>query len=451
MTHTARDLGAATVRAAQPGLLAWRNAVFALFFISGLALATWMSRIPAVRDGLDLSTAQVGIVIFGLSAGSVIGLIAAVGLLARLGAGRAMVLGVAISSVGLITAGVGTSLLASTELVFAGLVLVGFGMGSVDVMMNVEGAAAERAIGKTLMPLMHACFSLGTVVGALAGAGASFVSLPVFWHLVGIALLVLATAVVGVRHIPVRTELGDEPAPVATGESDVTPNAARGQASEVVSAPAAPAALPPWRERLRAGLSVWGDTRILLIGVIVLGMTFAEGSANDWLALAAVDGHGLSNTEGAIVFGVFVSAMTVGRVFGGPILDRFGRVPVLRACAALGLLGLVLFILAPDAWLLYVGTVLWGLGASLGFPVGMSAAADDTKNAAARVSAVAMIGYFAFLVGPPVLGLLGEAWGILNALFLILALMVLAGLAAPAARERTHAPTSPSSSAAPAA
>ncbi|TFC89612.1 MFS transporter [Cryobacterium sp. TMT3-29-2] len=410
-----------------------------------------MSRIPAVRDGLDLSTAQVGIVIFGLSAGSVIGLIAAVGLLARLGARRAMVLGVAISSVGLITAGVGTSLLASTELVFAGLVLVGFGMGSVDVMMNVEGAAAERAIGKTLMPLMHACFSLGTVVGALAGAGASFVSLPVFWHLVGIALLVLATAVVGVRHIPVRTELGDEPAPVATGESDVTPNAARGQASEVVSAPAAPAALPPWRERLRAGLSVWGDTRILLIGVIVLGMTFAEGSANDWLALAAVDGHGLSNTEGAIVFGVFVSAMTVGRVFGGPILDRFGRVPVLRACAALGILGLVLFILAPDAWLLYVGTVLWGLGASLGFPVGMSAAADDTKNAAARVSAVAMIGYFAFLVGPPVLGLLGETWGILNALFLILALMVLAGLAAPAARERTHAPTSPSSSAAPAA
>ena len=431
MTHTAPNPEAAAAQAARPGLLAWRNAVFALFFIAGLSLATWMSRIPAVRDGLELSTAQVGIVIFGLSAGSVLGLVAAVGLLARLGARRAMVLGVAISSVGLITAGVGTSLLASTELVFAGLALVGLGMGSVDVMMNVEGAAAERAIGKTLMPLMHACFSLGTVVGALAGAGASFVSLPVFWHLAGVALLVLATAVVGVRYIPVRTELGDEPPPVS------------GAASGPVTA--GPPAASPWRERLRAGLSVWGDTRILLIGTIVLGMTFAEGSANDWLALAAVDGHGLSNTEGAIVFGVFVTAMTVGRVFGGPILDRFGRVPVLRACALLGILGLVLFILAPNLWLLYTGTVLWGLGASLGFPVGMSAAADDTKNAAARVSAVAMIGYFAFLVGPPVLGLLGEAWGILNALFLILALMVLAGLAAPAARERSYAPAPPAS------
>ena len=421
VTHTARHLGVGSHPAGRPGLLAWRNAVFALFFISGLALATWMSRIPAVRDGLELSTAHVGLIIFGLSAGSVLGLVAAVGLLARLGARRAMLLGVAISSLGLITAGVGTSLLASTGLVFAGLVLVGLGMGSVDVMMNVEGAAAERAIGKTLMPLMHACFSFGTVVGALTGAGASFVSLPVFWHLSGVALLVLATAVVGVRSIPLRAELGDEPAVSGTAQDG-------------------PSAAPPWRERLRAGLSVWSDTRILLIGTIVLGMTFAEGSANDWLALAAVDGHGLSNTEGAIVFGVFVSAMTIGRVFGGPILDRFGRVPVLRACAVLGILGLVLFILAPNHWLLYAGTVLWGLGASLGFPVGMSAAADDAKNAAARVSAVAMIGYFAFLVGPPVLGLLGEAWGILNALFLILALMILAGLAAPAARERTFTP-----------
>ena len=183
---------------------------------------------------------------------------------------------------------------------------------------------------------------------------------------------------------------------------------------------------------------MWRDMQLLFIGLIVLGMTFAEGSANDWLALAAVDGHGLDNTLGAVVFGVFVTAMTAGRVLGGPVLDRFGRVPVLRACAALGILGLILFILAPVTWLVFVGAALWGLGASLGFPVGMSAAADDEKNSAARVSVVAMIGYAAFLIGPPVLGVIGEAIGILNALFVILALMILAGIAAPAARERTH-------------
>ncbi|TFD78244.1 MFS transporter [Cryobacterium fucosi] len=414
MPQPAQPTGTTTPSTAGRGLLAWRNAVFVIFFISGLTLATWMSRIPAARDGLQLSTAEVGILIFGLSAGSVLGLVAAVWMLGRFGARRAMLLSASLSVVGLTLVGGGASLLTSAPFVFVGLALVGFGIGSLDVVMNVEGAAAEREIGKTLMPLMHACFSLGTVVGALVGAGASLIGLPVHLHLVGIAILVLATALVAVRYIP-----------------QLDPRAE--------TAAASPAASPKSRrERLRESLIVWADPKILLIGTIVLGMTFAEGSANDWLALASVDGHGLSNTEGAIVFGVFVAAMTVGRVLGGPVIDRFGRVPVLRSCAVLGVLGLLLFILAPSHALIYCGTVLWGLGASLGFPVGMSAAADDTKNAAARVSAVAMIGYFAFLVGPPVLGLLGQAWGILNALFLILALMVLAGLAAPAARETRH-------------
>lgn len=395
-------------------LLAWRNAVFAVFFVSGLSLATWVSRVPAVRDGLALDLTEVGIVIFGLSAGSVLGLLVAAWLLARLGARRAMVLSIGVTTVGLIAVGAGSSLFPSASVVFVGLAFVGFGMGSVDVMMNVEGAAAEREIGKTLMPLMHACFSLGTVVGALLGAGASAVHVSVFWHLAMMAIIALVTTIVAVRSIPLRAELGDD-----TSKLDHT-------APQV-----------NWRVRLRENLSVWGDLKVLLIGVIVLGMTFAEGSANDWLALAAVDGHDLTNTTGAIVFGVFVSAMTVGRVLGGPVLDRFGRVRVLRACAALGIIGLLVFILAPTTWLVFVGTVLWGLGASLGFPVGMSAAADDTKHAAARVSAVATIGYLAFLVGPPVLGLLGQAFGILNALYVILALMVLAGLAAPAARERS--------------
>jgi len=398
-------------------LVGWRNAVFVLFFVSGLGLASWVSRIPTVRDDLALRTDQVGLLIFGLSAGSVLGLICAVWLLSALGARRALVVGIATSSVGLILVGAAATLWGSSPLAFAALILVGFGMGATDVMMNVEGAAVERELAVTLMPLLHACFSLGTVAGALAGAAAAGLGVSVGWHLSLIAALALTAAVVAVRFIQMRPALGD-----ASDSAD----------HELVR--------PHWRERMRTSLAVWRDSSILLIGVIVLGMTFAEGSASDWLALAVVDGHGQSDATGALVFGVFVSAMTVGRVLGGPVLDRFGRVPVLRACSVLGVAGLLLVILAPAIWLLVLGTVLWGLGASLGFPVGMSAAADDTANAAARVSAVAMIGYFAFLVGPPVLGLIGEQIGILNALYVIVVLMALAGLAAPAARERTKTP-----------
>ncbi len=93
-------------------------------------------------------------------------------------------------------------------------------------------------------------------------------------------------------------------------------------------------------------------------------------------------------------------------------------------------------IFVPVLWISLIGVVLWGLGASLGFPVGMSAAADDPRTAAARVSAVATIGYFAFLVGPPVIGFLGDHVGLLHALTVVLVLVAVAGFASGAAREK---------------
>jgi fucose permease len=187
-----------------------------------------------------------------------------------------------------------------------------------------------------------------------------------------------------------------------------------------------------WQGRL----SIWRDPRTLLIGLIVLGMAFAEGSANDWLALATVDGYFVANEVGAIMFGVFVTAMTIGRLVGVLFLDRFGRVPVLRGSALLAMVGLLIFIFGgPNVWIAVVGVTFWGLGSALGFPVGMSAAADDPKTAAARVSAVATIGYVAFLIGPPLLGFLGQHFGLLNSLLVVLVLVTVAGVASGSARE----------------
>src|SRR5690606_37172869 len=128
------------------------------------------------------------------------------------------------------------------------------------------------------------------------------------------------------------------------------------------------------------------------------------------------------------------ASMMVGRIAGGPLIDRFGRVPVLWATGASAALGLALVIFVPIIPVAVAGIVLWRLGASLGFPVAMSAAADDPVRAAARVSAVATVGYCAFLVGPPLIGVVGEHIGILNALIIVFVLIVLATFAAPAAR-----------------
>ena len=145
---------------------------------------------------------------------------------------------------------------------------------------------------------------------------------------------------------------------------------------------------------------------------------FTEGTGNDWLAVATIDGYGVSPALGTLTFALFLAAMTLGRWFGPGLIDRHGRVGIIRLFGLLALVGLALVIWSPEFAIAMAGAVLWGLGAALGFPVGMSAAGDEPEHAAARVSVVATIGYVAFLAGPPLIGFLGEHTGTLRALSL---------------------------------
>jgi fucose permease len=383
----------------------WTAAVFVIFAICGIALAGWMARLPAVRDALHASTLQMGLLMVGISTGSIIGLLSSSHLIAKYGARTVITVAGSVNLLGLAGAGVGVAA-HSYPLILLSLFVFGLGTSNTDVAMNLSGAANEKVMGRTLMPLFHALFSLGTVAGAALGAVCAKVGVPVVWQ-TSVTAVVLAVAL-----LVAVSRLQHESLGIGTDSE--------GQDH------------PGWRERL----GVWRQPTTLLIGLIVLGMTFAEGSAGDWLALGMVDERHASAATGAVLYGVFVTAMTVGRVLGVVVLDRYGRVPVLRATAACAVAGLGLVIFVPAPWASLVGAALWGLGASLGFPVGMSAAADDPRNAAARVSAVATIGYLAFLVGPPLLGFIGEHAGILHSLTLVLVLIALAVFAAPAARER---------------
>ena len=170
-------------------------------------------------------------------------------------------------------------------------------------------------------------------------------------------------------------------------------------------------------------------------------LAFTEGTGNDWLAIAMIDGHGAPPAIGPLTLAIFLASMTAGRWFGPTLIDRYGRVPVLRACSMVALVGLVLVVYSQLLPLAVVGAVLLGLGASLGFPVGLSAAADDPRQAAGRVSVVAAVGYSAFLVGPPLIGLLGDRVGVLRALtatgVLLLVAFLLAGVTKPLEVEQT--------------
>ncbi len=407
--------------ATDPVLRRWRNAVFVIFWLCGFLFASWASRVPTVRDILGASTSQMGLLIFGLAAGSVLGLFASSHVVARLTASRTLLICLSMASAGMVLIGVLAEVAPQLVILFLALMIFGVGYSICDVAMNLSGAANERRIGRTLMPVFHALFSVGTMIGAGLGALMEHLGVPIGVHLVGVGLLGLVATQVSVRSLQ-PAEHVDEPTAAEPGAVGV----------DTMADPLSDTPAPDgWRSRL----AVWRDPRILLIGVIVLGMAFAEGSANDWLSLSMVDGYGVTNAGGAAMFGVFVTAMTIGRLLGGKVLDRFGRIPVLRGTAVLAVAGLLLVILGPNVGVAAVGAVLWGLGASLGFPVGMSAAADDPRTATASVAAVATIGYFAFLIGPPLIGVLGEQVGLLNAFWVVGVLAVLAGLCAPAARE----------------
>ena len=143
------------------------------------------------------------------------------------------------------------------------------------------------------------------------------------------------------------------------------------------------------------------------------------------MALALTHDYGADKTVGSLGYTFFVIAMMTGRFMGTGLLNKFGRVKVLRVTCSMAIIGLAVFIFAPNVPLGFIGLFIWGLGASLGFPTGMSAASDDPMKAAIRVSVVSTIGYAAFLGGPPALGLLGEHWGIRNALLAVLVFIVI--------------------------
>ncbi|MEV4507405.1 MFS transporter [Dactylosporangium sp. NPDC049525] len=380
-------------------LRAATRAVYAAFIWAGVAMASWATRIPQIRDELRLGPSQLGLVLVAIAAGSIISLVLSGQIVARFGS-RATVAAMAVLlTVSLIIVAGGYHL--GVPPVVLGLFAFGFANGAWDVAMNVQGALVERRLGRAIMPRFHAGYSVGTVAGALLGTAMVALKVPVTIHLSVVAVLVGASTFVMVRAFLPDT-LSDE-APADSGGS-------------------------------RRFLEFWTEPRTLLVGVFVLAFAFTEGAGIDWIAVAVIDGYRTPAAVGTLAFTVFLTAMTVGRWFGPALLDRYGRVPVVRALAVIALAGLLLFIFGPNTPTAFAGALLWGTGASLGFPVGMSAASDDPAKAAGRVSVVASIGYCAFLGGPPLIGLLGDHVSVLKALIAIAVLLTVAFLLAGAIR-----------------
>lgn len=375
-------------------------AIFGLMFIPGFTWASWVSRTPFMRDTLSASTELMGMILFGFSCGSMSGVLLAGKLIAHLGTQRVMRYGMMILLLGLVLMSAGL-VIATAWGVFISLVLLGGGTALIDVVINVEGAAFERSLGRSIMTTIHGFFSLGTLAGALAGLAMTAANVSTSWHFAAVLLVNVLIIAVALRHLP------------NTSDSERSEQAHDGSFMAQIG------------RELR-------DRQLLILGVVILAMALAEGSANDWLPLLMIDGHHLNHTQGTLVYAGFTAGMTLGRFLGGYVVDRIGRVWMLRASALSAALGLMLVIFSDNPWLAAAAVLFWGTGASLGFPLTVSAAGDG-KNSAIRVTIAATLGYMAFLVGPPGLGFIGEHAGLRTAMLPVLALVVVALFCAGAA------------------
>lgn len=375
-----------------------------VFAGNGGLFATWASRIPAVRDRLDADPRGLGFALLFTAVGSLVAMPLSSRFIAWIGERRVIAVCVTACVLAYPALGVAPNLVVLAAI----LLVVGAGTGVWDVAMNVAANAVEEQAGRTLMPGFHAWWSLGTVAGAGGGALAASADLAPVNHFGIASLIVAGAAAVMIRHLPNAHESTSAGTAPAEGEHHV------------------PA---------RSGLPVIRDVRLLGLGVMCFCAAWAEGAANDWLALMLHDDRGATAAAAAAGFAVFATAMTIGRVAGNKVVNTWGRVPVLRVGAIVATAGVIMLLTLPVLGVGYVGALLWGLGIAIAFPLAMSAAGETPGRGPAAIAMVATIAYSGFLVGPPLIGTIARATGLDSALWVVVVLTVgmlaLSGTARP--------------------
>ena len=399
-----------------------RRLLLGLYLLLGFTVSSWLARLPSVRDALDLSTGGLGTVLLVGAVGSLLTVVGAGAFVGRWGSRATLLTAAVIFSVANVLLGLGPAM-GSVPVLVLGVLLMSCSFALGNVPLNVETVVIERRMRRTVVPQFHAAFSVGSVLGSLFGAAASWMQVPL---LVQFGFVSVLTLVWRFRAVP-----GAVLEPRAT---DGARAAGRTAALEHGSGPGRGPASLPRGGGLRTALGAWRERRTLLIGVIVMAAALSEGSANNWLAIAVVDGFDRTEAVAAVVFGVFVASMMTARIAGTWLIDAYGRVAVLAASGATSLVGLLIFGLAPSLPLAVVGVVCWGLGAGLVVPIGMAAVSQDPAHAAGRVAVVSAFASVASITAPPVIGLAAEAMGARHALLLICVFLVIGTLLARSVR-----------------
>ena len=352
-----------------------RLGALSTFFLAGALAAVWTVRMPALKQKLNLTDAQLGLEVLGWGVGALITMLIAGRVIGRYGSRRVLRLALPGTAACLALVGLAPSF---TLLIVTGLAF-GLCFGLVDVSMNTQASTVERRYGRPLMGAMHAGWSLGAVTGGLIGAGTAWIGLG----------FTGALCLVAVLSLPAILSAG--PLYLSEGALPAQP----GTSSDAASAKGPRPRLP---------------LLVYLFGAIVFCSYLAEGAVADWSGVYLRDTLGSAEVVAAFGYPMFEASMFLGRMFSDRLTVRFGARTLITAAGLAAAAAFLLVVCAPSPMFALVGFALVGLGVCAVTPLAMSltgaAGGAQTERAIATAST---LGYSGLLLGPVSIGFVSAA------------------------------------------
>jgi MFS family permease len=362
-----------------------RLGALSTFFLAGALCAVWTVRMPALKQKLDLSDAQLGLEVLGWGVGALITMLIAGRIIGRHGSRRVLRLALPGTAACLALVGLAPNF---TLLIVTGLAF-GLCFGLVDVSMNTQASTVERRYGRPLMGGMHAGWSLGALTGGLLGAGTAWLDLD----------FTAALCLVAALCVPAILAIG----PLYLSEGAL-PRLATSSAAE--SAPTAETVSPNGARARRPRLPLL----VYLFGAIVFCSYLAEGAVADWSGVYLRDSLGATEVVATFGYPMFEASMFLGRMFADRLTVRFGARTLITASGLAAAAAFLLVVLAADPVYALAGFALVGLGVCAVSPLAMSltgaAGGAHTERAIATAST---LGYSGLLLGPVSIGFVSAA------------------------------------------